>query len=103
MSPEHWHCWTITGCQKKNICPAGQQLEKECWEIVQAMEDFRSYMHVCQDCIVHLFKEKNSVLSETEMDEIMEKKGVCVLASKCVDEIMVKQGVCGLAARKEKV
>ncbi|MBU0682643.1 MAG: hypothetical protein KKD73_14600 [Proteobacteria bacterium] len=102
MSQEHWHCWTITGCQKKDICPAGQKLEKECWEIVQEMEDFRSSMHVCEDCLVYISKAKSSILSEEEIVEIMKKKGVCALAAKCVDEIMVKQGVCTLAAKKEK-
>ena len=101
MSLEHWHCWTITSCQKKESCPAGQQLDKECWEIVQEIEDFRSSMHVCEDCIVFLSKAKKSVLSKDEIAAIMEKKGVCVLASKCVDEIM-KKGVCSIAERKEK-
>jgi hypothetical protein len=103
MSPEHWHCWSITGCQKKDSCPAGQQLEKECWEIVQEMEDFRSSMHVCEDCLVYLSKGKNSVLSEQEIAEIMKKKGVCVLAAKCVEEIMDQKASCALSAKKEKV
>ncbi len=102
MSPEHWHCWNITSCQKKDICPAGQQLDKECWEIVQEMEDFRSSMHVCEDCIVYLSKASESVLSEAELAAIMAKKGVCALASKCVDDIMEKKGVCTIAAQKEK-
>ncbi len=102
MSPDHWHCWSITGCQKKEICPAGQQLDKECWEIVQEMEDFRSSMHVCEDCLVYLSKAKSSVLSEEEIVEILHKKGVCALAAKCVDEIMDKQGVCALNPNKEK-
>ncbi len=102
MSPEQWHCWTITGCKKKDECPAGEQLDKECWEIVQEMEDFRSSMHVCEDCIVYLSKGKNSKLTKEEISAILEKKGVCVLASKCAEDIMESKGACTLPTKKEK-
>ncbi|MDA3970324.1 MAG: hypothetical protein PF442_03135 [Desulfobulbaceae bacterium] len=86
MTEEHWQCWKITGCNKKDRCPAGQQEGKECWEIVQEMDDYRSSMKVCEDCLVYLSKEKNSVLSKDEIVAILKQKGVCILASKCLDD-----------------
>mgnify|MGYP005838584633 FL=1 len=102
MSPEHWHCWLITGCRKQDTCHAGQQLDKECWQIVQEMDDFRSAMSVCEDCIVYVSKAKKSVLSEAEIAEIMEKKGFCVLASKCTDKVMATSAACALTDHSDK-
>lgn len=87
MSPEHWHCWTITNCDKKDICPAGRQSDKECWNVAREMADLRSAMNVCEDCLVYLSRgNAASNFSASEVSEILEKKGVCVLAIKCLDE-----------------
>lgn len=87
MTEEYWQCWKITGCNKKDQCPAGQQEGKECWEIAQERDDYRSVMKVCEDCLVYLSKKKNSVLTPEEVARILVKKGVCVLDSACLDKV----------------
>ncbi len=83
MTEGHWQCWDIANCQKKDQCPAGRQEDKECWDVVREMDDYRSSMKVCEDCLVYLCKEKNSVLTSEEAAAILSKKGVCVLSSIC--------------------
>lgn len=84
MSPKtDWLCWKVTKCDNTDSCPARQQEEVPCWELAKKLEDYRTVLNVCQDCIVYLSNHKNSILTEEEINAIMEKKGVCVLASKC--------------------
>lgn len=87
MTDELWPCWKITGCTKKDQCPAGQQEGKECWEVANEMDDYRASMKICEDCLVYLSKGDNSVLTPEEIETIMAKKGVCVLASKCLEKV----------------
>ncbi len=87
MTDELWQCWKIIGCNKQDQCPAGQQEGKECWEIAQEMDDYRTALKICEDCLVYLSKGKSDVLTPEEIEIIMEKKGVCVLASKCLEEV----------------
>lgn len=81
---QDWHCSKITNCGKKEQCPAGQVEDKACWEIASELGDYRSIMNVCQDCLVYLTHQEDSILSEEEINHIMEKKGVCVLVEKCL-------------------
>ncbi len=86
MTDELWQCWKIIGCNKKEQCPVGQQEGKQCWEIVREMDDYRTAMKICEDCLVYLSKEENSVLTADDIEAIMTRKGVCVLASKCLGD-----------------
>lgn len=86
MSPEtEWQCWKIIGCVNEN-CPARNQSNRTCWEIASELDDYRTAMNICRDCLVYLAKNKNSILSETEISEILTRKGVCALAEKCLDK-----------------
>ncbi len=78
-----WLCWEITKCTKIKGCIARNRPEVPCWELARELDDYRTILNVCEDCIVYLSHQKNSVLSEKEIREIMEKKGLCVLAAKC--------------------
>jgi len=81
---QDWHCSKITNCGRRSDCPAGKSGDKACWEIATELEDYRSAMNICQDCLVYLTHQKNSILSEGEIGEILAQKGVCVLVDKCV-------------------
>ena len=88
MAPEiasknQWLCWEITKCAKIEGCLARKHQEVPCWELARELEDYRTILNVCEDCIVYLAHQKNSVLSEEEIRKIMEKKGLCALAAKC--------------------
>ena len=81
---QDWHCSKITNCGREDECPAGGATDKSCWEIAVEMEDYRSAMNICQDCLVYLSRKENSILTEEEIKEIMAKKGVCILVDKCL-------------------
>lgn len=82
-STNEWHCWEITKCGRKEGCSARQHLDTPCWEIASNLGDYRSNFNICKDCIVYVSKEGESELSEEEIRQILEKKGVCVLISQC--------------------
>jgi hypothetical protein len=74
-----WPCWEIMKCKGTEDCPARQQPERHCWEIARDLDDYRSAFNICQDCIVFMLKNGNSVLSEKEVQTIVEKKVSCTL------------------------
>ncbi len=76
-------CWDITQCRRSDNCPARLQPDRPCWEIAKEMGDYRSNFKICHDCLVYLTKQANAILSSREIEQILEKKGVCVLASSC--------------------
>ena len=76
------HCWDITKCQDKNDCPAYSCPEIACWEIAKELNDYRRLYKVCEDCIVYLSKQENSILSAQEIESILAHKGLCVLNPK---------------------
>jgi hypothetical protein len=75
-----WPCWKIMNCDSANKCPAKSRPETPCWEIAGELNDYRTAMDICKDCIVHMLKAENSVLSEHEMQSIMSHKTNCILA-----------------------
>ncbi|OGQ99539.1 MAG: hypothetical protein A2505_03115 [Deltaproteobacteria bacterium RIFOXYD12_FULL_55_16] len=79
------HCWQITNCRSEDNCPAWNQGRetRPCWEVVLELDDYRSALNVCKDCIVFISKEHNTALSEEEVQAILERKIECVLAPQC--------------------
>lgn len=83
MSPEfNWHCWNIMQCEKEE-CSARENGDKPCWVVASELEDYRAALNVCSDCLVFVSRQKNTTLSKEEIEEILKKKGVCVLKEKC--------------------
>ena len=69
-----WSCWEIMNCDESKKCPAKTRPETPCWEIAKERSDYRYCLHVCVDCIVHILKRENTVLSKNEMQSIMVNK-----------------------------
>jgi hypothetical protein len=81
-----WPCWEITRCTREDCSLSRQQDAdvKPCWEIADELDDYRSALNVCKDCIVYVTKQNSSPLTEAELEEIVGAKQVeCVLAGKC--------------------
>lgn len=82
MTPRNIPCWKITNCRREECCLAEYAGDKQCWEVASDLDDYRSVMNVCSDCIVFISRQNSSVLSEQEIMGIMEKKG-CILTRGC--------------------
>jgi hypothetical protein len=67
-------------CENSDDCPAKNNVDKPCWEIARESDDYRKAHNICRDCIVHVLKAGDSVLSKQEIHKIMEKKVSCKLA-----------------------
>jgi hypothetical protein len=82
-----WPCWEIMNCEASKECPAKTRPETPCWEIARDINDYRHALQVCPDCIVHILKGENKVLSNKEIQTIMLQKSNCVLTSEdyCVN------------------
>jgi len=74
-----WPCWEIMNCDESKKCPAKNRPETPCWEIAKEKNDYRYCLQVCVDCIVHILKRENTVLSKNEMQSIMVNKVNCYL------------------------
>lgn len=72
-------CWEIMQCKGTENCPARLQPEKPCWEIARELDDYRSALRICQDCIVFMVKNGNIMLPELQIRTIMKRKGSCAL------------------------
>lgn len=81
VTKKEWSCWEITGCGCQNHCRAARQGEmRPCWELAAEIDDYRSALNVCGDCIVYVSKHRDSFLSEEEVRQIVSSKVHCVLA-----------------------
>lgn len=69
-----WPCWEIMKCEGTDNCPAKNNPKTPCWEIANKLEDYRSAFNICKDCIVYLLKQDEPVLTEHEIEIIMESK-----------------------------
>jgi hypothetical protein len=69
-----WHCWEIMECNNPQECLAWNHPEIPCWKIIKQLNDHRNAFNICQDCIVHILKSENSVLSEFAILKISETK-----------------------------
>lgn len=84
MSPlKKWSCWEIIKCDRSANCPVSRQEDLPCWEIAKELDDYRSALNICKDCIVFVSRQSDSVLSEEDIQNIMEKKKDCVLKNRC--------------------
>ena len=80
-------CWEITGCSKKDEClvlKKSLMSGRPCWEVVAEFDDYRNALNVCGDCIVYVQKQTNDVLSPSQIEEIMARKG----SAPCCSELM---------------
>lgn len=76
----NWPCWKIMNCDSMKQCPARSRPETPCWEIAGEMNDYRTVMDICKDCIVYMIKGGESILSDQEIESIMNHKTNCVVA-----------------------
>ncbi len=75
MSPfSHLPCWIIMNCAEDKECPAKLNPHKDCWEVFGEVDS--TAFNICQDCIVFLSRQEESVLSHQEMEQIMMRKGI---------------------------
>ena len=75
-----WPCWKIMNCDETHDWLAKSRPETPCWEIASELNDYRHVLDICKDCVVHILKAENSILSKQEMESIMTHKANCVLA-----------------------
>ncbi len=71
-------CWVIMNCAEDRNCPAKENPDSNCWDIFSEI-DIKAF-NICQDCIVYLSRQVDSVLSRQEMEQIMSSRGIDVSA-----------------------
>lgn len=77
-----WPCWEIMKCNPENAkqCPAYHS-SSPCWEVMRKFDAYS--FNICRDCIVYLIKQKNSILSQNEIRDIMLQKGLSSPGMQC--------------------
>jgi len=76
-------CWEIMQCSSSENCPARLFPNVPCWEIAKILGASHVTLDVCQDCIVHIVKANEPILTENELEEIIEYREVMRLVGKC--------------------
>lgn len=72
-------CWEIMQCKGTEGCPARLHPDKPCWEIASELDDYRSALKICHDCIVYMLSNGTTTFTEQEIRMILKRKGRCVL------------------------
>ena len=72
-------CWEIMQCKNTENCPARLQPDKPCWKIASELDDYRSALKICHDCLVYMLKNGTTVFTEQEIRMIIKRRGSCVL------------------------
>lgn len=82
-----WSCWEIMLCQNPENCPAKKNPERPCWEIASELDSDMHALNVCRDCIVRLVREKNPLLSNKEIFEILKVRAEKSMAVKLFESL----------------
>ena len=67
------NCWEILNCDNLD-CLARSEPEIPCWEIAKRDEAYHNVSDTCKDCIVLLLKEKTSILSIKQLQNITKRR-----------------------------
>lgn len=73
-----WSCRDSIQRSNKAHYPVKEPGVKACWEIVREVDAYS--FNVCSDCLVYVAGQKDSILSQNEIQDIMLFKGVNVLS-----------------------
>lgn len=76
-------CWEIMRCSSSENCPARLFPDVPCWEIAKIIGASQATLDVCQDCLVYIIKANEPILTNDELDEIIEYREVMKFAGKC--------------------
>lgn len=87
-SRSEWFCWEIMQCENSDDCPARKNPQKRCWEIACESGGDMHALNICTDCIVHIIKDDNSLLSNQEIMKIMEARAEHRLDNKDLPETL---------------
>lgn len=66
-------CWEITHCDDTVFCPIRNN-RTACWEWMAQNNGFQCHYGLCQDCIVYLYNNDNSILSPEEMEAVIRSR-----------------------------
>jgi len=70
-------------CGETKDCPARVHTDIPCWEISEKFGTGQSVMNICSDCIVHIVKTNDPILTLKELDDIMEYRNMVKQVDKC--------------------
>lgn len=80
-------CWKITDCDRSHKCLIKEYEGMSCWEVASAKDEYKGILSVCEDCLVYITvsKNKNTNLTDEEIDQIWKLKGKCSMIPMCED------------------
>lgn len=82
-SVSEMRCWEIMRCSGSENCPARLFVDIPCWEIARIIGANLTAQDVCRDCVVYIVKANGPVLTESELEEIVEYREVMKFVGKC--------------------
>ncbi len=77
MAAERAHkCWEIMQCGESSPCPVRMQNISRCWEWMSANNEFQCQYGLCEECIVYLCNNENTILSDHDLEQAMISRGL---------------------------
>lgn len=70
------NCWEIMQCDEKNPCPVRLAQNSRCWEWMATHNEFQCQYGLCDECIVYLCNNKNTILTKYELEQVMISRGL---------------------------
>ena len=77
MVEERIHnCWDIMQCDEKNPCPVRVNKINRCWEWMAQNDQVQCQYGLCDECIVYLCNNENTLLTNWELEQVMIGRGL---------------------------
>jgi hypothetical protein len=70
-------------CTGSEKCPARLFPDIPCWEIARIVGSVQECKQVCSDCIVYIIKANSPLLTEDELEKMIEYRDVMKFVGKC--------------------
>ena len=78
-----YNCWEVMQCDENSQCPVRINKISSCWEYMAQTNEFQCQYDLCHECIVYLCNDKNSLLTNVELENIMISRGLHQEDIKC--------------------
>jgi len=77
MTAERMHnCWDIMQCDENNPCPVRMAKTGRCWEWMAQNNQVQCQYGLCDECIVYLCNNENTLLTHWELEQVMIDRGL---------------------------
>ena len=76
VAEKMYNCWDIMQCDENNPCQVRVDKISKCWEWVALNNQIQCQYGLCDECIVYLYNNENTLLTNWELEQVMIGRGL---------------------------